>query len=120
MGPDEPEPPVTSDSAAPSEGAVIGRSPSRRLVFRQRTVGRRASRFDPVTVALDDREHRADQRLAQQVGHQAQIEQPGVGGPVVVGLGLDPGVVDRTRSRQWPGVGPADRLGDLARPTSAR
>ena len=48
---------------------------------------------DPVAVAVDDRQQRADGGRPEEMGHEAQVEQLGVGGPVVVLLLLHPGVL---------------------------
>src|SRR5436190_16324480 len=74
--------------ATPCGGAqvAVGASP----------VHRRAdgARVDPLPVSIDKAQQGRDEAVRQQVGGEAEIEQLGVGRPVVVALLLDPGVVE--------------------------
>ena len=53
-----------------------------------------------------------DQRFAEQVWHQPQVEQSSVGGPKVVIFGLDPRV-DEMLDGAFTGIRPGHGVGDV-------
>src|SRR3954447_11539047 len=75
---------------------ALGRVQHTALELARIPAGRRLDRpaDDPVLVALDRLQHRADELLAEQVGLQPEVEKLRVGGVVVVLLELDPWVGD--------------------------
>ena len=62
-------------------------------VERHCTFGSSADAFQPVEVGARDGQEVGQELVAQQEGHQAEVEQLGVRRPVVVLLELDPGIL---------------------------